>query len=467
MMRMLSECALIWRGAVVSRTASPLRMAEVVLLALLCVLALWFTWRIEARPAAVFASAVCLPSGIAAFMLWMRLISGAARQNSPANAALVPRLTRRARQCAVIGFGVTMLPVVLASAVFPHGPGFVAMIAVTILLLGMGLNGRPDAIGVFIACDAALAWGAEPLWRFLVQPPVMALCYVLIGLLGWYALHAVFPASGERHMRLYRRQQRLAQGTSLQAQAKGNQSSAGSRPLYRWMLRRDIALQKAAPLLLHALGPGGHRHDFLLPIAIVLALASLGKLAAVWLPTIEIFMANAPQMPAILIMLVAPFAATVRWGPKIASTPGEQALVRLTPRAPACQRFNAVLGRQLLRIALLEWLAGMLAVLGVSAWWGASASTLMAELALMCGALALAGAPLCNLARKQDSPTWQACVQFVLVLLLTVGAYASADRPQLWGALTCATVFVSYLIVSARWRTFMAAPVAFPAGRMG
>ena len=46
-----------------------------------------------------------------------------------------------------------------------------------------------------------------------------------------------------------------------------------------------------------------------------------------WTPDkIETFMAGAPQMPAILIMLIAPFAATVRWAPKIASTTGEQAL---------------------------------------------------------------------------------------------------------------------------------------------
>lgn len=468
MMRVLSECGRIWYGAVTSNTSLPLRGIEMILLGLLAALFLAGTLYIEAPVGTVLACSVCVPLAIAGAMLWMRYVAGAVRQNSPAHAALVPRLNRRLRQAAVLAFAAAMLPVLAGATAVPYGMGLVALCAAGLILFGIGRGGVQQAMLVVGAGSMALVFSGPTVWSFMLQPAVLAGCFLLIGLLGWYGLHAVFPAAGERHFRLFQLQHRsIAQGTSLKDYTKVQQSSGACRPLYRWMLARDIAGGKAERLLLHAMGPGGHRHDWMLPVAMLLGFAALGKLASHWFPLIGNFMAHSPLVPAVMIGMIAPFASAIRWSPKIESTPAEQALVRLAPRCPSSQRLNAVLGRQLLRISLTEWLVGVLAVVGVSAWWGASPATLMAELAFISAALALAGAPLRNLARKQSAPAWRSYALGVVVLLLAGGGYASAGQPWQWAALTAATVVVSCLIVSTRWRTFMASPVAFPAGRMG
>ena len=241
MSRALRECLLMWRSAVTSSGAPVWRPVELASAGLLGVLSLAFLLFVKAAPSKVFAGAVLLPAGVLLLLFWIRFVNGVIGQNSPANAALVPRLNRRLRQTAALSWGITVLS---AAAVMPwvqHGPLVVLVTAMGLLLIAMALGGQmTGAILVFLAGELALAKGGAPLWNLMSLPAVQFVMTLVLALVGWAVLHFVLPAAGERHWKAYNRQAlRFGAMTSPEKAALIEQRRGYRRPLYsRWLTRR-------------------------------------------------------------------------------------------------------------------------------------------------------------------------------------------------------------------------------------
>ncbi|MES2317778.1 MAG: hypothetical protein V4631_09820 [Pseudomonadota bacterium] len=140
-----------------------------------------------------------IPLAALAMFFWMRFVSGAVRQNTPANAQLVPGLHRNVRRVAVLAWCVTLAPVALVASAFTHAS--LMFLALTAIATAQGLarGGRPvGTLIFFLVVISVLRVGDKPtLLAWLSTPMVFAVRCLANLALAWEALRTVFPAGGE------------------------------------------------------------------------------------------------------------------------------------------------------------------------------------------------------------------------------------------------------------------------------
>lgn len=416
----------------------------------------------------VFRVVGIAPAALGIFY-WMRYVSGAVGQNTPANARLVPGLCASVRRTAIGAWFLTLLSMALLAASFDYPlPAFIGL-SVMVTALGMSRGGRPFGTVVYILLTLIAVIGTDQtsLKTWLSSAPVAGVLGLLSVAFAWNALHNIFPAGGERHWKMLPEQDKQRASGDLHRTMHVNRSSGRRAWVYPILLKHDLRPGAATRhLLLHALGPANHRFDFVMPTLFVAAVALLVRLA------MPVFGMTDFQVPlGVIYSLAAPLLLMQgfvfhRMIVSMDSTRGEQALVRLAPRAPQASRLGRSLARQLLTICLVEWLVAGIAVLGLMLLFGAGRKELVLLATVMGTSLAVTG-----LALRDYSGKSSAALSTVLLQTLTMGAGFVAllvlrDQPLAWSALLVVMLTASVAIVHRRWKTMIDAPAPFPAGRL-
>lgn len=426
--------------------------------------ALMFT-RLKFWQAACFGVGLPLAAFLSAVLL--HYVNGAALQNTPANAALVPRMNRLIRRTAALLWGGAMLGWSMVGAVVPHGALVVLVAALALAVLSLARGGRAEAVVGLIVGDIAIVTGGKPLRDFVEQPAVLLLAFVSAILLSWRALGMAFPRAADAKIDTpAKRKALLTLSGSLDRDVVRVQAASVSRPLYARVLARDIARRRPGPLLMHALGPTGHRFYVALPVAVGAALLALLRLGATTLWPAgwdDARIAFPVIMMSTMGALLAMFAVIVRYGIGIANFAEEQALVRMAPRVPRPSLLNRPLAVQMVRSLLVDWVIVTGLLLALLGYWQVSGAAIGRVAVLMCCMLIPLGWPLRNHAAAASFDWWHGLGIAALTIALAAVALLAGDKAAV---VLVPALIAAGLIGAARWRTMMAAPPAFPARRL-
>lgn len=454
----------VWSTAVLGARRSWVIGWSAVLLSLFVLAVLFFHIVGADQPdKRVFGSTI--PLAMLALFYWVIYVPGAVRQNSPANARLVPGLHRAVRRTTVLAWCLTLAPLALLSSASERGALMFAALSLMVTSIGMARGGSATGAALFALLTMAIAFvpGKPALVAWLSTGPVLAALFVFGAALAWEGLRSVFPFGGDRHWKLLPAQETQRASGSLQRLMLSRRFAGGRASLYGWLLRRDLR-PSARPehLLLHALGPGNHRFDFVGYLLPVLLLAVLAKLV---LAMLGLGASNVP------LEIIAFFSVTLlpmqglnfqRLVVSMRNSRGEQALVRLAPRAPRADRLGRVLARQMLRVCLSEWLAFGAGALALILLFGGGVKELVTLAILQCVCLAMAGWPLRDYS-KPRAALLVVIAQAVLVAGLALSLYMLRGQPVLWAALLLGCALA---IVYQRWKTMAGAAPPFPAAAM-
>lgn len=241
--------------------------------------------------------------------------------------------------------------------------------------------------------------------------------------------------------------------------------------MYLSFLRRDCASRDAGKLLGHLLGARGHWSYQALSLLLVTLVggAALLALRLYGGDTLRVMAANGGWIFALGVMLV-PLFEHERRNIRLMETRGEQALLRLAPAMPATAgAFNRTLARVQLRSALPGWCMQVAAVLALTLAAGAPLSFHAMQLCACCLTLPLIGTNL----RRHARDAGLLGLGPVLTLLLSAaisfaaGAWINArfGLPLTAGA-ALASILIALVAVPWRWKRSVAAPIAFPVGRL-
>ncbi|WP_296946173.1 hypothetical protein [uncultured Massilia sp.] len=436
-----------------------------------------FLWRQHTLPVVLLLRILL---GIGAFWLavvWVWLfVPGAVLMNSAANARLLPRQRRRLVQMAIAGW----LLVTLAAAVAIGEWGAFPMVGLYVLGFALMRAGHLQAVALTVLPGF---WPA--LAKYVLPAPFVAaithgtgllmLSALLLVAVAW-SLARLFPAAGDRHLR--RRSEQVVRLSRLDAGGWGTvgetdsvMTAPGLRA-YRAILRRDCRAPRADAMLMHALGPNAHWSAW---IAAILLVAGLNLFAY-----LVVLVRGADAVHSFiegfswgglsgLALMIAFSTASIRQ--QMDRKRGEQALLLLTPLAGDRALLNRRLGTRMLQNALLQWAAITAGVLATGALFG-DAGLMLRQLALCClgGQVALA----CLFGDFSRTPKLGivravllgALALFELGVAAGLGWLCGALLPWMWPWLIAISVIAGALQVRHGWRVLMAAPVAFPAGRL-
>lgn len=462
---MLADFSLIWRHAV-----APKLLRKTVW----CVCALFgFAGGMLAYRAGVneleprHTLLLILPWFMLGVLYWLDLVAGAVRQDTPANARLVPRMRVRAMQ--LVGFAwivfTTMVTLALADG-FGHPALWGAAAAAWLLGAAMVRVGLQYGIALMFLSFMVLLVPRPTilmLQELAATPAGIAACGVWIVLMAWLGKRSLFP-DGDRHF-----DQRTAVEKGIR-QTQAGYSVPTRSSLYAAALGRISRKRTSAgELVLHALGPAAHwsvSANMLGVMAVVLVGGRL--LIALLSGDSQMLVAFAGGF-IVMPMLIAFTASTQRITSRAGASHGEQALLRMAPVVTGTARYNRELASALLRRALIEWALVTLALVAAAVAVNARTELTLLQFAVCCLALPLTTFVLRDYARKPALPMAYVYIA-ALYLVITAGAAYFAARMSSVApvALVCIAfgVGATALLAASRRRTMIAAPVAFPAGRM-
>lgn len=408
--------------------------------------------------------------GVAA---WMGLfVPGSMRMNSAINARLVPRQRRRLLQMAGGGW----LLLTLASAVAAGTWTVLPLVGAFLLSIAMVLGtGNPRALTPIIVIGN---------WSWLsrrVLPPglaeamasytALAVCAVLLVPASAWALRWMYPAGGDRHY------ERHAALRSRVVEGGGGAGDPGGRSvrMYAAVLHRDARHGRqradAGRMLMHALGPDVHWSAWTGFVGIMLVLGIGVRLLLTWQEgsrSLHDFMSGA-SLVGLGSLVLAILFATAAFSQAINRTRGEQALLRLAPLAGDTALLNRRLAVQLLRRGLGLWAVLTLTILCVSILV-AGPGVLLRQFGLCClaGQVAMMGllGDYAGQGGWHPALAWRAAGLALLEVLAAAGLARVSGTP-VWVWMAAIALAVAGFLLRRAWRDMLAAPVAFPARRMG
>ena len=474
----VQDVRMIWRAAAAQREAQAVRTLAMALgAAAICAVVFIAAGAVNGGLDPI--EALRLLAGFAMLVLvlvWTFLfVPGSIRMNSPINAWLLPRQRRRLLQ-------MTAAYWVLATVGMAFGLGlWIALPAVALSVVGLALLTAGNKHVVFLL----VVGGNWPWLAHVVLPPAWAeaatgpAAAILLGVLvvpaAMWALRWLYPARGDayfdRRADQIKRLGRFDQcGDDKQPVPEGP-TALGNLPFYFVALRCDVRRADPAAMLLHALGPVAHWSAWIGGMVTLVIIGGGARLVLMWTHATAVqgivdWMTTVG--PALLAVTIA--FSTAQYGQQMRRTRGEQALLRLTPRAGDSALLNRRLAGRMLRQALGCWAALTLVVLGVSLLLGAGPDALLRQLGLcsLAGQVAMMGL-LGDYAHGTGG--WH------LKLGLRAGALAGGQAHVAvgLGRLTGTTAWpwlidiaLAVCLVQLRfdWKRMTAAPPAFPAERL-
>ena len=394
------------------------------------------------------------------------------RMNSAINARLVPRQRRRLLQMAAGGWLLLTLAFTVAAGTWTLFP----LAGVYLLSIAMVIQtGNPRALAPIIVIGN---WGwlsrrvlPPRLAEALAGDTAMVVCGVLLVPAAAWVLRRMYPAGGdthfERHATLRRR---IVEG-------RGGVGDPGNRSvrIYAAVLRRDSRhgpqRADAGRMLMHALGPEVHWSAWTGFVGVMLVLGIGIRLLLAWQESsrsLHDFMSGASLLGLGSLVLAILFA-TAAFSQAINRTRGEQALVRLAPLAGDATLLNRRLALQLLQRGLGLWAALTLAILCVSILV-AGPAVLLRQFGLCClaGQVAMMGllGDYAGQGGWRPALAWRAGGLALLEVLAAVGL-ARVSGMSFWTWMAAIALAVAGFRLCRAWQGMLAAPVAFPARRLG
>lgn len=413
--------------------------------------------------------AVRVPVGVLLFAALTWYTPGAVRMNTPETARLVPRMRRRLLQLTILVWATTtaLVTLMLADTTLPLS--LVPLMTLT-WLVGLGLSAAGYQAGSLLQVAPLLGtvW-REHLPALTLGPGAAAIAALLLLAVAARTLELMFPNGGERHWKRRGAQARAMERTrpeGLLRQAPTLRWAVGG---YAAALRRASRRPRPVDLLLPIFGPALHWTQRYVPLLVILAAALVIR------GVFALFGGTGPLGIKWLVLLCEGllFAQLFIYGQRtlrLADTRVEQAVLRMAPSVPAAAaRFNRQLNGSLLRMAFLDWAAIVATLLSVSAIADAPAEALLMQAQAACLTLPLLAANVRDHARNAR--------QAVLLLVLGLGASVAFSfgvsallhyllaTPVLPVA-ALASIALAVAVVAVRWRRAVAAPHAFPVGRL-
>ncbi len=451
----------------------------------------WVQWLMLALSAGAIALAIVFQSTLAAglaclvgaghlLMWWALFVISIGLQFSQRGARLAPSLRRVALATTIVAYLCLVLIIAMAAgSVFGHHVLWALLAGWGLAAVALIVAGR-EAVG-FIAL-APLPLGLSrfhdvaPVLVLLATPAGIAAGAALLAASMCYALHLLMGRheGDDEHNKFLDLWRHTARGTQ-------QKSGPLLRPFvaaYAGCLRRDCARRDKQNLLLHAAGPSLHWTGSLSFQLTML----LGSLAYFLIPALNAGQAlgmGAGLMLGSILMLLNGVA-------RLAAGQPEQALVRLAPGMPVASALNRLLARGLLGIFFMNWLVAMLITALLLALAGATQSQFIEQMAATSVLLLLAAGVLRNFAignkgRDRIVRGLLYGLAFILMVALMTAmplvpvGIALFDWPALKAPgvaqaglllVTLLLLLLAGLIVRWRWRAMLAAPPAFPAGRL-
>ncbi len=331
---------------------------------------------------------------------------------------------------------------------------------------------------LFFLCRNSLPQGL----RELLASDIALVIY--LPLLIWASYHFIqvaFPRGGERQLVVNRWVKRIVAGMVAAFLALSGRQYASR--IYASVLRRDCAMRSPpANLIMQSLGPGWHALRtadwFFLLSGVLVFIVVLFKLFKLWVGADTGY--SEGRMDLVSLIILSPFIPVqvyrlTQYVDRISETVPEQALFRLSPLIYSLRHFNLHLAKGAIHNCLFEWLFCTCVIMVVSTMLGASATALMAQIFLCSLSLPFIGAILVDHSadgRKQCHVAmgWIGLCVFVLsavFLDLYFMTPSIAPNKAAWLiGFTLTNITFAIAIIVVRWRAMIAAPIAFPAGRM-
>jgi hypothetical protein len=461
----------IWQAAFVQRQPRAMQTAAVLVPLILASSAAFGLARHDWENAARVA--VGLSAVVLMFMWVIFFVPSVALMNTPANARLVPRMHGRLVEMTVAGW---VLSAAGGAAVLDwHAAPLVAL-----YMIGMSTarGGLQTIGGGMVALSVTWRLVSQILPAALVQflmtlPGFLCSCLAL-ALLGAYMIRLILPAGGEGH---YRRRQRQA-ATIVRLESMGRVDSnyvpKRSLSLYAIVLRNACRSGDPRRLLLHSTGPGGHWTSAAFGAGVMLAVAVVVKILLVAFASAETQETVAQLGWAFpMALLLMHFMTVEQCKMRIAAAKNEEALMRLAARSPATHELNRSLATELVRNASLTWAVVAAAVMIVAVLSGASLFVLSIAAALCTlGLMPSVAWILRDYAREDKGGSivrFALAVVAIVILVVAVGvgfAYLQAVGAPVALLLALTSNVVGGVFAVTRWKKMLAAPVAFPAGRL-
>jgi hypothetical protein len=259
--------------------------------------------------------------------------------------------------------------------------------------------------------------------------------------------------------------------------AQGKQATAegmvgqGNLSFYRVALRCDRRRADPAAMLMHALGPTAHWTAWIGAIAVLLLIGGGANIMLGWPhgAAMQAFVGQFAIVGPGLLALIVLFS-TAQYGQQLRRTRGEQALLRLTPLAGNAALLNRRLSTRLLRQALAICALLTVAVMSASLWFNTGPDALLRQLALCCvaGQAAMMGL-LGDHASERGG--WNVALALragacVFVQALVAMGLGKLTGMTAWPWLIAIPLAVCAVQLRLDWKRMLAAPPAFPAGRM-
>lgn len=416
--------------------------------------------------------------GIAA--LWQLLVwafvfvPGAIRMNSPVNATLLPRQRRRLIQMTAASWLFVTLGLAFGIGVWAALP-VVALGTLGLALLGAG-NRYASAL---LVVGGNWAWLSQVLlpqaWRDVMAPSaaMTVLGVLTLPAVAW-GLRWLYPAGGdayfERRAAQLKRVSTFDQcGADKQPVPEG-MAGRGNRSLYLIALRGALHRADPGAMLMHALGPTAHWTTWTGAIATMLLVGGAVRiaLASTYGTAMQTLVDHTTGVGPACLMLIVLFS-TSGYGQQLRRTRGEQALLRLTPLAGDAALLNRRLAVRMVRQALAIWAVLTVAVLAVLFLIGASPIALLRQLAMssLAGQVAMMGV----LGDYAGDGGWNLelalrAAGLALVQIMAAVVLGALTGTTAWPWLVGLPLVVCCVLLRRDWRRMLAAPPAFPAGRM-
>jgi hypothetical protein len=467
----LQDYRTIWRAAVLARDSSALRTLYLVAGAVAaCGVILLVLGDLTVLKTLRFMTAIAF---MALALIWTFLfMPGAIRLNSPINAWLLPRQRRRLLEMTAAYWLVASLGITFGLgdwAVLPLVAG--GTLGLALLMAGN------KYVAFLLIVGGNVPW----LVHFLVPPAwteqvtsgsVFLVLDILILPAAVWGLRWLYPAGGdaylERRADQIKRLNHFAMRKEEKQPVPEGPAVMANLPFYLAMLRRDLKRADPAAMLMHALGPAAHWTTWIGGLVSLLFMGGVAGFLATRSHDASLVDLMTNVGPALLAPTIA--FSTARYGQQMRRTPGEQALLRLTPLAGAANLLNRRLATRVLRQALSCWVVLTVVVLGVSLLFDARPEALLRQLALCCvaGQVAMMGL-LGDYAAGRggwDLMLGLRAAAYVLVQALVAMGLSRLTGTTAWPWLIAISLAVCAVQLRLDWRRMLAAPPAFPAGRM-
>jgi hypothetical protein len=470
----LQDYRMIWRAAATLREPGGVRAVYAVAGAV-AACGLIVAVLGDLRPLQALRLAIATAFMALAFIWTFLFVPGSIRMNSPINAWLLPRQRRRLLQ-------MTAAYLLVATLGIAYGLGnWNVLPIVAFATLGMALLMAGNKYVPYLMMLAGngpwlVSFVLPPAWveRTTGSAAMWTLDILLLPAAVW-GLRWLYPAAGDAYFE--RRDDQLKRVNHFAFRTQDKQPMAegmvgqGNLSFYRITLRCDLRRADPGAMLMHALGPTAHWTAWIGAIAVMLLIGGGANIALGWShgAVAQAFVGQIAIVGSGLLALVIVFS-TAQYGQQLRRTRGEQALLRLTPLAGATALLNRRLATRLLRQALSIWILLTVAVLAVALPFASGPDALLRQLGLCCvaGQAAMMGL-LGDYASERGG--WN------LALALRAGAYVLAQALVAMGLgrLTGTTAWpwlieISLAVCAVQlrldWKRMLAAPPAFPAGRM-